>query len=248
LLKKVQNYHENINELQEFNGQVITHLFEEYEQLLAATARRYGSGGYYLDAYQEACAAFMKVILEWQPDLGVPFPAFAKAKVRGDVRTAMRRIWRYEDRRLLSGGRGDEDADAVNELWDVAGSGVSVHSGYGTGTGAVIGTGTGVGVEAGSGTGAGMGSRVEYQTGQGLGQSQLRNTEFIDLSLDIAKLIEQAGLSQRERLYLKWLMEGRPLKEMAAIAHVSVETVKTWRKRAMHKLRSKIEFLLEDDE
>ena len=53
----------------------------------------------------------------WQSDFGVPFPAFARAKVRGDVRTAMRRIWRYEERRMLANKDRDGE-ESVNDIWD----------------------------------------------------------------------------------------------------------------------------------
>ncbi len=105
----------------------MTKLFGAYEPLLRATGRRYQSGVGFEEAYQEACVAFLEAVWLWQSDFGVPFPAFAKAKVRGDVRTAMRRIWRYEQRRMLPTVANDGE-QPVHELWDGAANGLDFTS------------------------------------------------------------------------------------------------------------------------
>lgn len=47
-----------------------------------------------------------------------------------------------------------------------------------------------------------------------------------------------AGLSEREQqVIIRSVVEGYSLKELAAMYHVSLETVKTWKKRALKKLR-----------
>jgi RNA polymerase sigma factor (sigma-70 family) len=231
LLEKLQDFTNQIEAARFGSKQAMAFLLKEYDQLLSATARRYGSGGLHADAYQEACIAFLEAISEWQADLCVPFPAFAKAKVRGDVRTAMRRIWRYEDRRILARARPD-DEESVNELWDSA-AGIGAGHGHSSGAGQRLGAGPHR-----SGAGPRFCPELSLRFDNTYGSQ--KDVEF---ALDFASLVEQAGLSVRERLYLTWLMEGWTPKEMAACAHVSTETVKTWRKRTLYKLRSHVEWM-----
>ncbi|MBX5437554.1 MAG: hypothetical protein IRZ33_10115 [Alicyclobacillaceae bacterium] len=47
----------------------------------------------------------------------------------------------------------------------------------------------------------------------------------------------QAGLSARERQYVESWLQGVGGAELAALAGVSAESVKTWRKRAFSKIR-----------
>lgn len=55
------------------------------------------------------------------------------------------------------------------------------------------------------------------------------------------------GLSAREKLILEeHLLLERPLRELAEREQVSLETVKTWRKRALKKLRKCLSPLLEE--
>lgn len=63
------------------------------------------------------------------------------------------------------------------------------------------------------------------------------------LSCELAELLEEAAkrLSRRESLILKeHLIGDRPLQELAQREQVSIETVKTWKKRALKKLRASL--------
>jgi RNA polymerase sigma factor (sigma-70 family) len=110
-------------------------------------------------------------------------------KVRGDVRTAMRRWWTYERRVTRPDVRDDE---SPNEVWD-----------------AVMADGS-------------------------VSPRKANPYRDCDTWIDICS----ADLSPRERLSVLAVLEGWSSSEVALAYGVSPETVKTWRKRALRKLRN----------
>ncbi|MFD1675793.1 sigma-70 family RNA polymerase sigma factor [Alicyclobacillus fodiniaquatilis] len=164
----------------------------QYEGLLRSVAARYKAACGYEEAYQEACSALLTAIQLYNPARG-PFPAYAAAKVRGDVRTAMRRVWRYTARQTFIGASTEDDkspSERLEDLWasqtncpDTAWEMAWVH-------------------------------RQELQ-----------------------RIVQKAHLSARERLWLQAYLREVTMEALAARVGVSLETVKTWRKRALAKMR-----------
>ncbi|GLV14193.1 hypothetical protein Heshes_18770 [Alicyclobacillus hesperidum] len=76
-------------------------VFLAFAPLLRRVARTYQHVAGYEEAYQEACVALLRAIATYQPETG-PFPAYAKARVHGDVRTAMRRLWTAAERQAFA--------------------------------------------------------------------------------------------------------------------------------------------------
>lgn len=106
-------------------------VLSHFTPLLRNTARKYvGVSGE--DAFQEASLALWNCICGFDGGRGVPFVAYAAAKVRGDVRTAMRRLWTHDGRMAYAAPAGAASAAAGEELWDVAGGGFG-HSAEETG-------------------------------------------------------------------------------------------------------------------
>ncbi|MCF8567189.1 sigma-70 family RNA polymerase sigma factor [Alicyclobacillus tolerans] len=174
-------------------------LCKQYEPLIRATARRYQTLSF-TDAVQEGYAALLSAIAAFDPAQQVPFPAFAASKVRGDVRTAMRRLWRYNERiapppREHGDGAG-RSPDALEQVFLAGGAGGSGMSGFETGAT----------VDA--------FNEVEWKL-----------------------VLETSDLSSREILSMQSLMAGESCTSLARRMGVSVETVKTWRKRGLRKLR-----------
>lgn len=163
----------------------------QFQGLLCAVARKYQSTCGFDEVYQEACVAFLAAIQSYCPDRG-PFVAYAASKVHGDVRTAMRRLWRVEDRRKdVQAFEGEDDAQAFER------------------------------VVAGSNAGP-VGGRPEA---------------VWTTSAALREMIARAGLSGRESDWVHLFLAGWPPEAMARAYNVSAETVKTWRKRALSKLR-----------
>ncbi|WAH41822.1 sigma-70 family RNA polymerase sigma factor [Alicyclobacillus fastidiosus] len=168
-------------------------LIHQFQGLLCAVARKYQSTCGYEEVYQEACAAFLTAIQSYRPDRG-PFVAYAASKVRGDVRTAMRRLWRVADRwSHIHAFEGEDDERAFDRV--LAGSNADA-------------VGTTVFPDA------------TWTTSSALNE-----------------MITRARLSQREGDWLHSFLAGWPPEAMAEAYDVSAETVKTWRKRALSKLR-----------
>jgi len=161
-------------------------LFEMFQGLLHSTARKYARVSFE-DALQEGCLAFLQAISLYDVSRGVPFAGYAAAKVRGDVRTAMRRLWHYEARIEFVHDSRDPNADR-----------------------------------------AGTGSRHDSS-------GRESSDGFADVELQL--LLIQAKLSPRERLAITVTLRGYSSTEMGHTLGVSPETVKTWKKRALRKLR-----------
>lgn len=95
-------------------------LVHHFTPLVLRTARQYAHVGFE-EAVQEGYVALLAAIAAYDETLGVPFAGYVAIKVRGDVRTAMRRVWRYQERLTHPSHRTDGDAsDAVaqTEDWD----------------------------------------------------------------------------------------------------------------------------------
>lgn len=182
---------------------------QQFEPLVRATAAKYRAVSYE-DALQAGRVALLEAIESYRPEMGVPFAGYAAAKVRGDVRTAMRREWTYAKRNVRGGsgggggggsrGRAGVDGPSDREAWDVVGSGAA-----GLGVGAVA-----AGIDA---------AAAEYSL------------------VEWRMVMADANLSPRERLSLDAIVDGMSCSEVAARYGVSVETVKTWRKRGLGKIR-----------
>ena len=95
-------------------------LVHHFRPLVLRTARQYAHVGFE-EAVQEGYVALLEAIDMYDETLCVPFAGYVAIKVRGDVRTAMRRVWRYQERVTYPSHRRDSDAsDAVaeTEAWD----------------------------------------------------------------------------------------------------------------------------------
>ena len=191
-----------------------------FTPLVQATAARYGRRNRE-DAAQEASLAFLTAVTSFNPQLGIPFSGYARSRVRGEVRTAMRRLWNH-DRHCLHSRGGTVDSSGI-ELWDL--------------------------VLAGSSTSLGMkrspGLSSSWTTGGGW-EGDLRLDPLAVRgddgrlgygAVEVAHWLAVTPLSPRERLAVLGLMAGWTVGEIAQSAGVGTETVKTWRKRALHKLR-----------
>jgi RNA polymerase sigma factor (sigma-70 family) len=161
-------------------------LTAQFMPLLRKAANKYRRISYE-DALQEACLAFLEGIAEYNRDLGIPFPGYIQRKVLGEVRTAMRRLWRTESRkaRLVYASSEESELDPWNDL------------------------------------------ALKCPSAEGRIQ-------------DVVTLLwlDSAGLSHRERLAAHALLQGFTCKEVAAAVGVGTESVKTWRKRALRKLKT----------
>lgn len=187
---------------QHHNQEAAACLLSQYHGLLAAVARKNQHTLTYEDVYQEACLAFMEAIYSYQSQLGIPFAAYAAAKVRGDVRTVLRRVWREEARTVKPSSRYHTTPDA-QEAWEAE---------------------------------TRFSERCTQTTGRFSGE--LDFAASVVNQLLCADWLQQSHLSSRERTYIEAMMRGATLQEIAHTMCVSPETVKTWRKRALLKLRN----------
>lgn len=164
-------------------------LLRSYQGLLKSVAKRYQGKVTFEEAYQEACTAFLSAITTYDPAKG-PFSAYVAAKVPGDVRTAMRRIWTWQDRvAFVAGGQeDDDDAEALDRVQTLA------------------------------------------------APAEALEPECLK-TLMLQDVIEAGRLSDREHIWLDGFLAGLSREEIALKHHVSGETVKTWRKRVLQKLR-----------
>lgn len=186
-----------------------------FRPLIIRAAKRYLRVGYE-EAVQEGYLALLEAVRQFEPAFGVPFTGFLNAKLRGDVRTAMRRLWRYEEHiDRASGGRDDGRFDA--EVWDALQAG-----GRGARSGGVAGARSGSAASTpGSGYGPGLAGGV---------------ADAYELA-EFYMVLEQVPLSSRERLAVAGMLRGESCADMAKQCGVSIDTVRTWRKRALRKLR-----------
>ncbi|GMA57574.1 hypothetical protein GCM10025858_20770 [Alicyclobacillus sacchari] len=88
-----------------------------FAPLLKRVARMYQDVAGYDEAYQEACLGLLRAIATYRPEAG-PFPAYAKARVHGDVRTAMRRLWTAAARQAFAPPAFGEDESAPHDIGD----------------------------------------------------------------------------------------------------------------------------------
>ena len=167
-------------------------LMGHFRPLVVRMAKQYAHVGFE-EALQEGYLALLHAIHDYDETLGVPFAGYVFSKVRGDVRTAMRRLWRYEERLSYPTQARDMEADTDTTAdWD-------------------------------------------KQTATA--SATVETWDDYD-SADIRMIIDSAGLSPRERLAILSMLDGQTCPDLALQEGVSSETVKTWRKRALHKLRA----------
>lgn len=172
-----------IREAQQGNKEAMMALCDKYNPLVQSTVRRYPAA-WRDDLASQAHLSLLLAIRRFNPDVGTPFAAFAKAMVRGGVKSAARPEIRYQDSRMLSAqSKDDEHSLDWNEVLEDSGS------------------------------------AKEY--------------ESAEWRLCLAAI----PLSPRERMAVEGALEGRGIAEIAQAEGVSVETVKTWRKRAWKKAR-----------
>lgn len=74
-------------------------LLNQYEPLLRAAARQWGRSGDYEEIFIDASVALYDAIRNYDKGRDVPFAAWARAKVYGDLRTKANRISREMARR-----------------------------------------------------------------------------------------------------------------------------------------------------
>jgi RNA polymerase sigma factor (sigma-70 family) len=89
-------------------------LLRLFQPLLHRIAGRYHHISFD-DALQEARLSFLRCVRQFDSRLGVPFTAYAAIHVRGDVRTAMRRWWIYQDRQARTPA--EEPQEDLTERW-----------------------------------------------------------------------------------------------------------------------------------
>ncbi|WP_067625735.1 sigma-70 family RNA polymerase sigma factor [Alicyclobacillus acidiphilus] len=184
------------------DSQASAQVLRQFDGLLRRVAAVYRDVAGYSESYQEACCALLECIATYHPDKG-PFSAYAAAKVHGDVRSAMRRLWTAANRTHYAANRDGHDGqreadDAMSEATLAA---------YG-----------------GSTTAANCDRAMD---GDGWMWGHV-----------LRQLADEAQLSVREKCWLRWTLKGLSISEIATATHVSVETARTWRKRALAKLRS----------
>lgn len=165
-------------------------LFRMYDGTLRRIAWRY-RGVSFEDALQEARLGLLICIRAYDATRGVDFGAYVWRKVRGDVRSRMRRLWTVAARNVYADAPVDGDESGTGSRWDTVA--------------------------------AGAGSGVAF--------------DAADVELELTSLLDDAKLSPRERFAIEAGLMGYSLAELAQSEGVSVETVKTWRKRAFAKLR-----------
>lgn len=170
-------------------------LLNRFQGLIRSVAGRYSQTSGFDEAYQEGCLSFLIAVKTYDVTVG-PFPAYAARKVRGDVHTATRRVWRTMDRRQSVLAYEDE---TMNEAIDR----MRVDS-------------------------------IGSEENQGMRDDIATWMQMTDLS----QLIARVRFSDREALWLRLFLAGYRQEEIARRASVSTETVKTWRKRTLQKLRS----------
>jgi RNA polymerase sigma factor (sigma-70 family) len=169
---------------QQGDVQALEKLVTHFRPLVRATARIYTNVSFE-DAEQEGYTALLLCIHLYEPTMGVPFAGYAMAKVRGDVRTAMRRLWTYQGR-VTAAPTSDVGELLLNTV---------------------------------------LGSK----------QADVYGPSILQVC------VAQCGLSPRELLSVQGLLAGLTCSELAERAGVQMETVKTWRKRALRKLRAALE-------
>lgn len=192
---------------QQGHQEAVEALCRHFRPLVMRTAGRYRRVSFE-EALQEGYAALVDAIQQFDRNLGVPFTGYVAAKVHGDVRTAMRRLWRYEERiervEPRYGGEGETVHSAEDAMDRAASRGIATSGG----------------------------TRVVTTMGQtGAGEAAY---ESVDLRLTLSAV----KLSDKEQEALAGMLRGESVKEMAARLGVSVDTVKWRRKQALHKLRA----------
>ncbi|WP_281759417.1 sigma-70 family RNA polymerase sigma factor [Alicyclobacillus hesperidum] len=172
-------------------------LLTAFLPLLRRVARIYQSVAGYDEAYQEACLALLRAIVTYRPEAG-PFPAYAKARVHGDVRTAMRRLWRAAERQAFAPLATSDDDTHPTDIGETLAHVAHV-------------------------------SHNSEPFGDAVDRCLLQDV--------IERLAASAGLSARERMWLDAALCGQTTEELAKAQGVSYDTAKTWRRRAIEKLR-----------
>ncbi|MCL6547938.1 MAG: sigma-70 family RNA polymerase sigma factor [Alicyclobacillus sp.] len=204
-------WEEKVGRAQAGSADDLAEICSTFEPLVRATAAKYRDVSLE-DALQEGWLALIRAVHRYDGSLGVPFPAWAAARVRGDVRTAMRRWWRYEERIVRHRAQGETGGDEDALDWAARQS---------------VGR---------------RGMERPCQSGPSL-QLRIPPAPAADAYQDpgyraaeMRLLLDAAGLSPRERLCVEGLLKGYSCQELARAESVSVESVKTWRKRALRKL------------
>ncbi|MCL6631807.1 MAG: sigma-70 family RNA polymerase sigma factor [Alicyclobacillus herbarius] len=175
-----------LQQAQAGDAAAIAEIVQQFQGMVIAIARRYRRVSL-SDAIQEGYASLLTAIRLYNPSLGVPFAAYARRKVHGDVRSAMRKLWTHAARIQWE----DEEERDI-PAWEVA-------------------------------------------------ATLAQNSQFDAFSAQEWSLVfETAGLTKRERLVTEALAAGWRIKELATALGVSQETVKTWRKRGLAKLRKNL--------
>jgi len=166
----------------------------DFQPLVEAVARRY-YGVSFEDACQEGYVALLQAIRFFDPLRGVPFAGFARMKVHGDVRSAMRREWTHTERTAHTRmeREGDEGAEGMTPE-----------------------------------------DKLALRTWRAHPDEQYESIEW-------RELLTHAGLTRREAYSIQEGAKGRSSTEIAKEMGVSPETVKTWRKRALRKIRKALE-------
>jgi len=192
---------------------VADQLLRQFQGLLLSVAGRYRDVASFQDAYQEASMAFWVAMQSFDAARGVPFTAYAVRKVHGDVRTAMRRLWTHDERVKYIEETALPDSDVWDKLSrrdDTGGRWMAdVHEGSTT-----------------------AGAGAHGLTGDGGGYRDVEERMMLNT------LLEDARLSQREAQCVRAILQGQALVTLAQAEGVGLETVRTWRKRALRKLRT----------
>lgn len=167
-------------------AEAVEALYRIYNSTLRRIAWRY-RGVSFEDALQEARLVFWICVCSYDEHRHVDFGAYVWRKVRGDVRSRMRRLWTLAQRNVYADATPD---DANWSFWDAL--------------------------------------SASHSERDPVGDSHERN---------LRRLLDAAKLSPRERLAIEAGLWGFSMIELAQAEGVSFETVKTWRKRALAKLR-----------
>lgn len=84
------------------NKEKIDLLLKKYEKMLYKAARQRHLKTIFNDAFSQAQLSFLEAVKTYEPAKNIPFPAYAKAKVYGDIYSFFRREKKYWQKQPLS--------------------------------------------------------------------------------------------------------------------------------------------------
>ena len=112
-MRTLQNEEELIELAKKGGKDAMTKLYQGYEGLIVKASHQTHLSVIKEEAVCAAQESFIKAILTFDSSRGVPFPAYAKAKVYGDLRTLFKQYQRQWNREIFPSCSGDTES-----FWD----------------------------------------------------------------------------------------------------------------------------------